>query len=128
MHRRASAANGGAGRCTSWRLGKSCPITGIAVRKRYACPIPKSSATRKRAASALGGDLIGCSLYDVDPDNQLWPYHYHWNNEEWLIVVAGTPTLRPPEGERELRAGDAVGFVEGEAGAHTLINCSDATF
>lgn len=71
---------------------------------------------------ALGGELIGCSLYEFDPGEQLWPYHYHWNNEEWLIVVAGAPTLRTPEGERELRAGDVVGFAEGEAGAHTLYN------
>jgi uncharacterized cupin superfamily protein len=77
---------------------------------------------------ALGGDLIGCSLYEVHPGNQLWPYHYHWNNEEWLIVVAGTPTLRTPDGARELRAGAVVGFPEGEAGAHTLVNRSSAPF
>jgi uncharacterized cupin superfamily protein len=77
---------------------------------------------------ALGGELIGCTLYEVEPGKQLWPYHYHWNNEEWLIVVSGTPTLRTAEGERELRAGDVVGFVEGEAGAHTLLNRSNAPF
>ena len=33
-----------------------------------------------------------------------------------------------PRGERELRAGDVVGFVEGEAGAHTLVNRSSAPF
>jgi uncharacterized cupin superfamily protein len=69
---------------------------------------------------ALGGDLIGCTLYELDEGKQLWPYHFHWNNEEWLLVVAGTPTLRTPEGERLLRAGDLVSFPEGGAGAHTL--------
>jgi uncharacterized cupin superfamily protein len=73
----------------------------------------------------LGGELIGGSLYELDPGEQLWPYHFHRNNEEWLIVVAGTPILRTPEGERELRAGDIAGFAEGEAGAHTLYNRSD---
>jgi uncharacterized cupin superfamily protein len=80
---------------------------------------------RHRRASvreALGGELIGASLYEFDPGEQLWPYHWHLNNEEWLIVVAGTPTLRTPEGERELRAGDVVGFPDGPAGAHTLCN------
>ena len=83
---------------------------------------------RHRRASvreALDGDRIGCSLYELDPGERLWPYHFHWNNEEWLLVVAGTPTLRTPDGERELRPGDLVGFVEGEAGAHTLANRSD---
>jgi uncharacterized cupin superfamily protein len=74
---------------------------------------------------ALGGELIGCTLYELDPGKRLWPYHLHWNNEEWLIVVEGTPTLRTPDGERELRAGDVVGFPEGEAGAHALANRSD---
>lgn len=72
----------------------------------------------------LGGELIGGSLYELDSGEQLWPYHFHRNNEEWLIVVAGSPILRTPEGERELRAGDIAGFAEGEAGAHTLYNRS----
>ena len=76
-----------------------------------------------RAASlreALGGELIGCTVYEIDEGRRLWPYHFHWNNDEWLVVVAGTPTLRTPQGERRLRAGDVVAFPEGEAGAHTL--------
>jgi uncharacterized cupin superfamily protein len=85
---------------------------------------------RHRAVSvreALGGELIGCTLYELDPGTQLWPYHYHCNNEEWLVVVDGVPTVRTPDGERELRAGDLVAFPEGETGAHTLSNRSDAT-
>ena len=81
----------------------------------------RAASIRKR----FGGELIGAALYEFDPGEQLWPYHWHTNDEEWLIVVAGTPTLRTPEGERELRAGDVVGFAGGEAGAHTLYNRSD---
>ena len=80
---------------------------------------------RHRAVSvreAMGGELIGCTLYELDPGAQLWPYHLHWNNEEWLIVVDGAPTLRTPEGERMLQTGDLVGFPEGDVGAHTLYN------
>jgi uncharacterized cupin superfamily protein len=69
----------------------------------------------------LGGDRIGCTLYELEPDRQLWPYHFHWNNEEWLLVVDGSPTLRTPDGTRTLRAGELVTFPEGEAGAHTVI-------
>ena len=39
-----------------------------------------------------------------------------------LIVLSGAPTLRTPDGERELRAGDAVVFPLGPAGAHQLRN------
>jgi uncharacterized cupin superfamily protein len=75
---------------------------------------------RVSVREALGGELLGCSLYEVDAGEQLWPYHYHWNNEEWLVVVAGGPTLRTPAGERALRPGDVVAFAEGDEGAHTL--------
>jgi uncharacterized cupin superfamily protein len=44
------------------------------------------------------------------------------------VVVSGTPTLRTPEGERELAPGDIVAFPEGEAGAHQLRNDSGEPF
>jgi uncharacterized cupin superfamily protein len=88
--------------------------------------MPEGFAHRRVSIrEALGGELLGCSLYEFDPGERLWPYHYHVNNEEWLIVVAGSLTLRTPDGQRELRAGDVVGFPEGETGAHTLLNRSD---
>lgn len=68
------------------------------------------------------GELLGCSLYDLPPGQQLWPYHFHRGNEEWAVVVTGTPTVRTPEGERELGAGDIVGFPLDEDGAHTFLN------
>jgi uncharacterized cupin superfamily protein len=74
------------------------------------------------ASERTGDELIGASLYEFAPGNQLWPYHFHVGNEEWAVVVSGTPTLRSPEGERELRSGDVVGFPEREAGAHTFYN------
>ena len=89
------------------------------------CDEPGFRHRRASIRKPLGGELIGGSLYEFDPGQQLWPYHYHRNDEEWLIVVAGTPTLRALDGERELRAGDVVGFPDGEAGAHTLYNRGD---
>lgn len=71
-----------------------------------------------------GDELIGAGLYELPPGNQLWPYHFHVGNEEWAIVVSGTPVLRTPAGERELRAGDVVGFPQGDEGAHTFYNRS----
>ena len=73
----------------------------------------------------LGGELLGCSVYDVPPGERLWPYHYHLGNEEWLVVVTGRPALRVPSGERELAPGDVVAFPAGEEGAHTLVNRTD---
>jgi uncharacterized cupin superfamily protein len=50
------------------------------------------------------------------------PYHFEWTDEEWLIVLAGTPTLRTPEGERTLEPGDTVCFRAGPEGAHQVRN------
>jgi uncharacterized cupin superfamily protein len=73
----------------------------------------------------VGGDQIGCSVYELPPGEQLWPYHWHLANEEWAVVVRGAPTLRTPEGERMLREGDVLGFPQGKDGAHTFTNATD---
>jgi len=70
----------------------------------------------------IGAELIGGSVYEVDPGKKLWPYHLHHANEERLVVLRGRPTLRTPEGERELVEGDVVCFVRGAAGAHQVRN------
>jgi uncharacterized cupin superfamily protein len=77
-----------------------------------------------RVGSKIDGALIGGTLYELPPGEKTWPYHYEYGNEEWLLVVSGTPTLRTADGERELQAGDVVCFVEGPAGAHQVINRS----
>lgn len=73
----------------------------------------------------LGGALLGGSLYELPPGEKSWPYHYELGAEEWLIVVSGKPTLRGPDGERELEAGDVAVFPEGPAGAHGVENRTD---
>jgi uncharacterized cupin superfamily protein len=70
----------------------------------------------------IGAELIGGSLYEVAAGKKLWPYHTHHGNEEWAIVVRGRPTLRTPEGERELVEGDVAAFPRGRAGAHQILN------
>jgi uncharacterized cupin superfamily protein len=74
----------------------------------------------------IGGERIGASLYELDPGEAMFPYHLHHANEEWLVVLGGRPTLRTPEGERELGAGDTVCFPRGADGAHQVVNRSDA--
>ena len=72
----------------------------------------------------VSGEHLGASLYSIPPGNATFPYHYELGNDELLVVVAGSPSVRTPEGERELKVGDCIYFPNGEAGAHQVINRS----
>ena len=70
-----------------------------------------------RVAAALGAVRTGLSVYELPPGQAVSPYHYEEPEEEWLLVVSGTPTLRHPNGEEHLEPWDIVFFPAGPAGA-----------
>jgi uncharacterized cupin superfamily protein len=80
-----------------------------------------------RFGKAMGLGKLGISVYELDPGQKLCPYHYEYGEEEALIVLEGTPTVRLPDGERVLQPWDCLGFVEGPDGAHQVRNDSDGT-
>src|SRR6266545_372716 len=55
-------------------------------------------------------ELIGASMYEVEPGNKQGPFHTHHANE----------------GEQQLRQGDVVAFPRGKEGAHQIRNDTDA--
>jgi uncharacterized cupin superfamily protein len=71
------------------------------------------------------GHALGMSVVELAPGQTQTPYHFHHGNEELLVVLQGTPTVRTPDGERELRAGDFVFFPKGPDGAHQVVNRSN---
>jgi uncharacterized cupin superfamily protein len=79
-------------------------------------------------ARALGEDfgakLTGMGVYELEPGQGSWPYHFELVEEEWLFVIDGELTLRTPAGEQVLVAGDVVCFPAGAAGAHAVRNDS----
>ena len=79
-----------------------------------------------RVGAAAGAEKLGATLYEVDPGGRVSPLHVHHANEELLFVIAGRPTLRTPEGERELEPGEVVAFLSGRRGAHQVLNRGDA--
>lgn len=70
------------------------------------------------------GVQLGASVYELGPENTS-AYHFHHGSEELLIVLRGRPTLRSPEGERQLAEGEVVHFPTGPDGAHGLRNDTD---
>jgi uncharacterized cupin superfamily protein len=83
---------------------------------RHVAPVGAQAGARELAAN----------LYELDPGTVGSPLHVHHANEELLLVLAGTPSLRGPDGTQLLSAGAVVGFPRGQPGAHSLVNLSDA--
>ena len=80
-----------------------------------------------RLGPKLGAGLTGASLYELPPGQALCPYHYEYGEEEWLLVVAGRPSLRDPEGTHALEPWDVVFFPRGPGGAHQVRNDGEET-
>ena len=80
-----------------------------------------------RLGPTVGAARTGLSVYELPPGQAISPYHYENPDEEWLLVVSGTPTLRHPGGEEMLEALDVVFFPAGPAGAHLVRNDSEST-
>jgi uncharacterized cupin superfamily protein len=74
-----------------------------------------------RVGKAAGGAALAVKVYEVPPGESLCPYHYEYE-EEWLLVLEGEVTLRSPDGEHTLAAGDIVCFPPGPDGAHKASN------
>jgi uncharacterized cupin superfamily protein len=81
-------------------------------------------AGQLKVAPLIGGETMAGGYYVVPPGQANCPYHYE-SDEEWLLVLEGRLTVRHPEGEDELEAGDLVCFPAGPAGAHKLTNNGD---
>src|ERR671925_611912 len=75
-----------------------------------------------RIGPKIGASQMGATIYEMPPGQALCPYHYEYPEEEWLIVLEGTPTLREPGGSSRLEPWDVVCFPTGPSGAHGVRN------
>jgi len=84
-------------------------------------------ARRARVGRQLGSEKLGVSYWELPPGQAAYPYHWHLAEEELLVVMQGTPSLRMPEGWRELDEGEVVAFPRGEEGGHQVVNRTEET-
>jgi uncharacterized cupin superfamily protein len=73
-----------------------------------------------RFGKSIGASMIGGTIYDLPEGESICPYHFEYGDEEWLIVLTGTPTVRTPEETTTLEPGDVVCFPPGPEGAHKV--------
>jgi uncharacterized cupin superfamily protein len=79
-------------------------------------------AQRSRISRHAGAVRLGMSVWEVPPGQAAYPYHFHFTEEELLVVTEGSPSLRTPDGWRDLQPGEVVAFLAGEQGGHQLVN------
>ena len=82
---------------------------------------------RARLGLQTGVTRVGASLWELPPGRAPYPYHFHLTEDEILILLEGTLSLRTPEGWRDMEQGEVVGFPVGEAGAHQVVNRTGST-
>lgn len=80
-----------------------------------------------RFGPLAGAKKLGASVYELPPGQALCPYHYELGEEEWLMGLHGTATVRHPGGTVELGPWDVLCFLPGRQGAHQVRNDGDET-
>jgi uncharacterized cupin superfamily protein len=80
-----------------------------------------------RVGALAGARHLGATVYELPPGETLCPYHWHEANEEMAIALSGTPSVRTPDGWRDIEPGEVVAFGRGREGAHQVTNRSDGT-
>lgn len=80
-----------------------------------------------RFGPLVDAEELGTSVYELPPGQSICPFHYEYAEEEWLLVLAGAPTVRHPDGSDQLSPWDVVCFPRGPRGAHEVRNDTEET-
>jgi uncharacterized cupin superfamily protein len=75
-----------------------------------------------RLSSLAGSKNLFFDLRLLNPGQFSFPYHFHRNAEEMMVILSGNMTMRTPDGFESLSEGDIVFFEMGETGAHQFHN------
>ena len=80
-----------------------------------------------RIGPQVGATQTGTSVYELPPGQAVCPYHYEYGEEEWMLVLAGRPSVRTPQGTEQVEPFDVVFFPKGRDGAHQVRNETEET-
>jgi len=65
---------------------------------------------------------FGAYVETLDPGSRSSDRHWHENEDEFLYVISGQPTVIENDGEHLLKPGDAACWPAGTANAHHVVN------
>ena len=81
---------------------------------------------RRRLGRVAGGVQLGASLLRLAPGKAAFPAHLHHANEEAILVLQGSGTLRLGKVRYPVSAGDYIALPVGTGEAHQIRNTSRA--
>ncbi len=118
---------GGAFERIAAAIGQAAPFANVIASDALTFPVARAEHPRFGAQAAeiglrIGARKLGYQLARVPPASEFCPYHWHSAEEELFVVVRGQATLRTPDGERTIAAGDYCAFPVGPTGAHGVRN------
>jgi uncharacterized cupin superfamily protein len=87
--------------------------------------VPDWGGAGARRLSRAGNGL-GASIWEFQPNQPEYVYHFHHGSDELLIVLRGAPTLRQGESERTLREGEVVALPRGPEGGRAISNLGES--
>jgi uncharacterized cupin superfamily protein len=82
---------------------------------------------RARLGWQLASERLGASIWEIEPGEAAYPYHYHLAEEELVLVLMGGPSVRTNGDWCKLEPGDVLSFPRGKAGGHQVANWGDVT-
>lgn len=77
-----------------------------------------------RLSTVTNSKNLVFDLRMLNPGQFSFPYHFHRNAEELMMVISGSMTLRSETGFEILSEGDIVFCEKGESGVHQFYNHS----
>ena len=80
----------------------------------------------QRLGAAGGLTQFGVNIVTLAPGAASSMRHWHENEDEFILVLQGTCTLRHDAGETDLRQGDCAAFPAGDPDGHCVVNRTDA--
>jgi uncharacterized cupin superfamily protein len=75
-----------------------------------------------RLGTTAASTHFSFDIRQLDPDMYSFPYHFHRNSEEMMMIISGSMTVRMPDSITVLKQGDLIFFEIGETGAHQFYN------
>lgn len=82
------------------------------------------SYSRKHLTPLVNAEMLGASIYKLMPNSKAFPYHFHYANEEAILILEGNGTLRLNDEKISVTKGDYFALGKGPDNAHQMINSS----